>query len=863
MNSTSITRVFSISKLSRRFALITAMFLSVLLGTMVFTATIISKEKSNAILIDMAGRQHMLFQKHMNEILLTSQGVTADYTSTRELLRSTLQALMEGGSVILDPETGERQTIPAAPTEGILIKLRDQWNHFDQLIELADVFLLLSPDHPEFHRKLQDLRARNSALIGIANDVVKQLDMHAESNIMTMVKWETIVAFFVGLFVFYVTSQGLQTGRKLENEIAERNRAEANLRANEQMYRQILDSISDMVFVKDRNLRMFWANKAFRDYYNMTNDELKGILDSKFNKPEFTKQYNEADAHVLNTGNFVEIHEEPVTRHDGQVHLFHTIKTPLFGENGEVVKLVGVARNITERKQSEELARKGERKFRAIYEQAPTGIATLDSLSGQFTQINQKYCDITGYSQAEMLDRTFQDLTYPDDLQADMENMQLLLAGQVKTFQMEKRYIQKNGEVIWVNLTCVPLWLEPTDARQHIAMVQDINHRKKGEKALQESEERYRVLYEDNPSMYFTVTQDGRILSVNKFGALQLGYLVEELIGKPVIEVFFEDDKPLVQQNFTICLQDTSRVFHWELRKTRKDGSVLWVREAARTIQAEDGEKVVLIVCEDITERKQTEDRLRESEMKRTEALRQSDELKSALLTSVSHELRTPLTAMKASVSSILGNGPSDMNEVHLEFLEGVDKEINYMSRLIDNLLDMSQIEARALIPHREWHPLEDLVEGALRRVELNLKSRSIEIHIPEDVPPVFVDAVKMQQVLINLLDNAVKYSSTDSSIQIHVRVGDQEIEVEVSNTGENIQGQDLERIFERFYRRRLPHERTIRGTGLGLAICKGIIEVHGGRIWAESLGKVVTITFTVPRAKSMASFSLEGLQKG
>jgi len=203
------------------------------------------------------------------------------------------------------------------------------------------------------------------------------------------------------------------------------------------------------------------------------------------------------------------------------------------------------------------------------------------------------------------------------------------------------------------------------------------------------------------------------------------------------------------------------------------------------------------------------------------------------------------------------------MNEVQQEFLQGVDKEINYMSRLIDNLLDMSQIEAGGLVPHREWHPLEDLVEGALRRTEQTLDTRSIEIHIPEDVPPVFVDAVKIQQVLINLLDNAVKYSSTDSSIQIHVRIEDQQIEVEVSNTGETIQGQDLERIFDRFYRRRLPHERTIRGTGLGLAICKGIIEAHGGRIWAESIGRVVTITFTVPMAKSMDSFSLEGLEKG
>ena len=291
-------------------------------------------------------------------------------------------------------------------------------------------------------------------------------------------------------------------------DTTERKEAEITLRATEELYRQILDSIADMVFVKDKNFRIVWANKSFRSYYNMTNEELSGILDAEFNEPEFTRKYNEDDAYVLNTGQILDMPEEPVTRHDGQIHLFHTIKAPLFGGNDKVMQLVGVARDITDRKQAEEVFRKGERKFRAIYEQAPSGIAILNSLSGQFTQINQKYCDITGYSPEEMVNRTFQELTHPDDLQADLDQMQKLLGGEISHFQMEKRYIRKNGDIIWVNLTCVPLWLEPTDVRQHLAMVEDITYRKRAEQALQESEERYRALYENNPSMYFTVGKD-------------------------------------------------------------------------------------------------------------------------------------------------------------------------------------------------------------------------------------------------------------------------------------------------------------------------------------------------------------------
>ena len=125
-----------------------------------------------------------------------------------------------------------------------------------------------------------------------------------------------------------------------------------------------------------------------------------------------------------------------------------------------------------------------------------------------------------------------------------------------------------------------------------------------------------------------------------------------------------------------------------------------------------------------------------------------------------------------------------------------------------------------------------------------------------------YVDAAEMQQVLTNLLDNAVKYSTQDSPIRIRVQADIHQIEVEVCNLGEPIQEQELERIFERFYRRRPPRKQPIRGTGLGLVICKKIVEAHGGRIWAESFEGKVKIIFTVPAKESMTSFSLEGLQK-
>ena len=142
----------------------------------------------------------------------------------------------------------------------------------------------------------------------------------------------------------------------------------------------------------------------------------------------------------------------------------------------------------------------------------------------------------------------------------------------------------------------------------------EITERMQAEAALRESEERYRGLYEDNPSMYFTVGADGTVLSVNPFGAEQLGYTVEELIGCAVLDVFYPDDREAVRQRLAACLQNPAHVARWEFRKVRKDGSMLWVKENVRVVRQADGSLVALIVCDDITERKHAEEALRESE---------------------------------------------------------------------------------------------------------------------------------------------------------------------------------------------------------------------------------------------------------
>ncbi len=262
----------------------------------------------------------------------------------------------------------------------------------------------------------------------------------------------------------------------------------------------------------------------------------------------------------------------------------------------------------------------------------------------------------------------------------------------------------------------------------------------------------------------------------------------------------------------------------------------------------------------EIAERRRTEEELRISEERGIAAFRQSDALKSALLSSTSHELRTPLTAIKTSVSSLLVNFGSMTVTLRKDFLEEIDQQIDYLNRLVDNLLDMSRIEAGMLVPRCEWYGFDDLVAGAMRRVGSRLQARPLDCEVDENMPSVFVDGVEIQQVLVNLLDNAMKYSPDGSPIRIEARHAGREVEVRVTNSGQGIPAKDLERVFERFYRVRLEGKRMIHGTGLGLTICKGIVEAHGGRIWAESSAEMTTITLRLPQDQPQPSATLERL---
>ncbi len=229
----------------------------------------------------------------------------------------------------------------------------------------------------------------------------------------------------------------------------------------------------------------------------------------------------------------------------------------------------------------------------------------------------------------------------------------------------------------------------------------------------------------------------------------------------------------------------------------------------------------------------------------RARVLEESDRLKSVILSSVSHELRTPLSTIKAAASSLRSNDVHWDSTARPELIAAIDDEADHLNMLVGNLLDMSRIESGVLKPKREWNILTEIVGSVLVRMKHLAEEHLIEVDVSENLPFMPVDYVQMEQVFTNLVSNSVKYAPEKSVIRVRAFVDDESMHVVVSNQGPQVPQEHLERIFDKFFR--LTDADRVTGTGLGLSICKGIIEAHGGRLWAENVPDGLAFNFTIP----------------
>lgn len=251
-------------------------------------------------------------------------------------------------------------------------------------------------------------------------------------------------------------------------------------------------------------------------------------------------------------------------------------------------------------------------------------------------------------------------------------------------------------------------------------------------------------------------------------------------------------------------------------------------------------------------------------ELSRTEALRQSDQLKSALLASVSHDLRTPLTSIRAAVDNLLDKSLDWDREALREFHVIISEEVSRLTRLVQNLLEMARIEAGELHPVKEWSSVPEMIDTVLDRCAATLANHRVRVELKEELPLVKVDARLLASALANLLENAAQYSEAQSAVVVRGEIDANTLTMSIQDEGPGILAQDMPRVFDKFYRGSSRSVNRRERTGMGLAIARGIVEAQGGKIWVESSsGSGSTFFFSVPvelmTASSLAPVGDEG----
>jgi PAS domain S-box-containing protein len=555
-------------------------------------------------------------------------------------------------------------------------------------------------------------------------------------------------------------------------------------------------------------------------------------------------------------------------------------------------------RDITERVALEQRLRESEQLFRTTFEHATVGIAHV-GLEGRWLRFNQRLCDIVGYTRDELAERTFQEITHPDDRENDIAQLRRMLAGAEEAYEVDKRYIRKDGTTVWVHLSA-RIERTPNGAPKYfLSVIQDINERKQLERerarllrqeraarleaeaslaranaseaqAAERAEEAERTLetMSDGVALY---DRDGRLMRTNRAYRELLatdrapaGF--DDATAKeraPLFEVRGPSGAPLTPDRLPIMRALAGEVVTGpdaECRVRAFDGRELDATTNASPIHDAEGKVVgAVVVVRDVTWRRRLESE-REAARTAEQAAQEVAQRVEEFLATAGHELRTPVTSALGFLELAIGECgrlATALRGVNPDFarrvrrlqarLDDTNQGLDRLARLTKILFDTSEMHTGQIELHRTRSDLAALVREQMEAQRVASPQRAIVLQLPAgEHIPLAIDADRIGQVIANFLSNALKYSPSDQPIEISVetdgasgrpRFAGGWVRVAVRDHGPGLPKDERERVWEPFHKVRgiKPQPGTSGSIGLGLHICRKIIRAHGGQVGVNS----------------------------
>ncbi len=364
----------------------------------------------------------------------------------------------------------------------------------------------------------------------------------------------------------------------------------------------------------------------------------------------------------------------------------------------------------------------------------------------------------------------------------------------------------------------------------------------RAEQALRESEEKYRNLVEGMQDGIF-IARHGKLLFANDAFARITGRPINEIIGMDFHRFVAPEDQDEIDLEIIQHKSRASVIRDYEFSIIDKDRETrVHVNMTVSRVNYE-GQSVLMGTVKDITERKRAEEATA-----RAKALEELDSLRAALLANVSHELRTPLTSIKGIASTLIQPDVAWDSATQQDFLHIINRESDALNHIVNDLIQMSQLEAGIMPMHKTECSLSITMTNICEQLKYLTRNHDFQTYIPPDMPLICADEIRIGEVITNLVSNAVSYSEKGTTIKLEARNHEDNITITVSDEGIGIPSDHLDKIFDRFYRLESGVARRRGGTGLGLSICKGIVEAHGGKIRVEStIGKGSKFSFSLP----------------
>jgi PAS domain S-box-containing protein len=628
--------------------------------------------------------------------------------------------------------------------------------------------------------------------------------------------------------------------------ISDRKQAEEDLRESNTLLRSILESTPDFIFVKDCQGRYVAVNSNLANCMGISIEEMIGKDDTEIFSPDIGREIIAKDQRIMAADNSVTFEEE--VSHGITSGTFLTTKAPWRDTHGNILGIIGITRNISDRKQAEIALQQSEERFRKLIE-ATAQIIWDTKAEGKFVTEQPQWSAFTGQSFEELKGSGWLNAVHPED-QPHTTKIWLNAFNNQILYEVEHRLRRYDGEYRYMSVRAVPVLNQDNSIREWLGVHTDITERKQAEIKLQQTLE---ILDSASDSIIIR-DMDDRIVYWNKGAEILYDWKRKEVIGQ-YIHTFLETVFPIPVETI---LSEFLQQGHWqgELHHTTRDDRHIIVASRWTLQRDANGQPYnQLEINTDITERKQIEIAL----TKAKEAAETASHAKSEFLANMSHELRTPLNGI-LGYAQILQRSKY-LNEDERSRIDVIYQCGSHLLTLINDILDLSKIEAQKVeLMTSDFH-FPAFLQGVAEMCRIRAELKGIHFHyqLASELPVgIRADEKRLRQVLINLLSNAIKFTDAGSVTFTISYASEGKIRFEVRDSGIGIPQEKLQAIFQPFEQAG-DRRRQTEGTGLGLAISKRIVELMDSTIQVQSeigIGSIFWFEASLPEAEEWVKTS-------